>query len=140
MCSEVEAGNFVALVYSALLNVGKSALKMTENLWKNSLTVAKDIRIICVNVIVIAVTFSEEENGGITVVPPLVHCTRTSKACWCREPCSLNRLCPHFSITHAVGNRNDTPYAMLGHFRQLELPASSSIRFNSFRLYVQQSP
>jgi hypothetical protein len=33
MCSEVDEGNF-ALVYSVLLNVGKSELKMTETSWK----------------------------------------------------------------------------------------------------------
>jgi hypothetical protein len=30
MSSEVGAGNFTALVYRALLNVGKSVLKITE--------------------------------------------------------------------------------------------------------------
>jgi hypothetical protein len=41
MCSEVEAGNFTTLVYSVLLKVGRSVLKMTETLWKNSLMIAK---------------------------------------------------------------------------------------------------
>jgi hypothetical protein len=36
---EVETGNFTALVYSILLNAGKSVLKM-EILWKNSLIIA----------------------------------------------------------------------------------------------------
>jgi hypothetical protein len=36
MSFEVEAGNFTALVYSVLLSVAKSVLKMTEALWKKS--------------------------------------------------------------------------------------------------------
>jgi hypothetical protein len=43
MCCEVEAGNFTAEVHSALLNVGKSVLKMTETLWKNGLLIAKGV-------------------------------------------------------------------------------------------------
>jgi hypothetical protein len=43
MCTEVEAGNFKTLVYSALLNIGESALKVTETSWKNSLIIAKDV-------------------------------------------------------------------------------------------------
>jgi hypothetical protein len=42
MCFEAEAGNFTTLVYRILINVGKSLLKMTETLWKNSLIIAKD--------------------------------------------------------------------------------------------------
>jgi hypothetical protein len=44
MWSEVEAGNFTALAYSVLLNVGKSVLKMEKILWKNSLIIAKVAR------------------------------------------------------------------------------------------------
>jgi hypothetical protein len=61
MCSEVEAGNFT-LAYSVLLNVGKSVLKMTETLWENSLMTAKDVWIIHVNFIVIAITFTEKKS------------------------------------------------------------------------------
>jgi hypothetical protein len=43
MCSEVEAGNFTILLHSALINVGKSVLKMTKALWKNSLINRKDV-------------------------------------------------------------------------------------------------
>jgi hypothetical protein len=43
MCSEVEARNFTTLVYSILLNVGKSVMKMIKTLWKNSLIIAKDV-------------------------------------------------------------------------------------------------
>jgi hypothetical protein len=42
-------------------NVGKSVLKMMETLWENSLTKAKSVRIISINVIVIAITFSEKK-------------------------------------------------------------------------------
>jgi hypothetical protein len=38
-----EAGNFTTLVYSILLTVGKSVLKMMETLWKNSLIIAKGV-------------------------------------------------------------------------------------------------
>jgi hypothetical protein len=71
MCSEVVAGNFTTLVYSVLLNIGKSVLKM-ETLWKNSFIIAKDVQIIHVNFIVIAITFSEKITGGITFLLPLV--------------------------------------------------------------------
>jgi hypothetical protein len=43
MCSEIEAGHFTTLVHSILLNVGKSVLEMMQTLWKNSLTIAKDV-------------------------------------------------------------------------------------------------
>jgi hypothetical protein len=43
MCSDLEAGNFTMVVYSVLINTGKSMLKMTGTLWKNSLIIAKDI-------------------------------------------------------------------------------------------------
>jgi hypothetical protein len=58
-------------VYRAFLSVEKSALKMTNTL-KNSLIIAKVIRIISVNVIVIAVTFLRK-NGGLTFLPAVVH-------------------------------------------------------------------
>jgi hypothetical protein len=60
MCFEAEARNFT-LVYSLLLNVGRSVLKVAENLWKNSLIMAKYILIIRVNFILIAITFSEKK-------------------------------------------------------------------------------
>jgi hypothetical protein len=41
-CCDVEAANFKTLVYSVVLNVGKSVLKMEETLWENSLIIAKD--------------------------------------------------------------------------------------------------
>jgi hypothetical protein len=66
--SEVEAGSFTS-VYSCLLNVGRSVLKMTETLWKNCLTVVKDVFITHENFIFIAIAFSEKEIGGITFVP-----------------------------------------------------------------------
>jgi hypothetical protein len=72
-CSEVEEGNSTTLVYSILLNLTKSMLKMTQTLWKNSLIFAKDVGIIPVNFTVIAITFSEEKIGGITFVMPLIH-------------------------------------------------------------------
>jgi hypothetical protein len=71
MCSEVEAGNVITLVYSVLLNVGESVLKMWETCGINSLTIAKKLRNIHVNFIAIAITFPEK-NGIITFVPPLV--------------------------------------------------------------------
>jgi hypothetical protein len=43
MCSEVETEDFTTLVYSVLINNGKSVLKMEENLWKNSPIIAKDV-------------------------------------------------------------------------------------------------
>jgi hypothetical protein len=43
MWPKAEAGNFTALVYSVLLSVGGSVLKMTDTLWKNSLIIAKDV-------------------------------------------------------------------------------------------------
>jgi hypothetical protein len=62
MCFEVEAGNFTALVYSVLFNAGRSVLKMAVILWKNSLIIVKDVLIIRVNFIGIAVTFSAKKN------------------------------------------------------------------------------
>jgi hypothetical protein len=70
MCFKIKAGYFPTLVF--LLNVGKSMLKMTKTLWKNSLIIAKDKRIIHVNFTVITITFSEEKNGSITFVPALI--------------------------------------------------------------------
>jgi hypothetical protein len=70
MCSEVEAGNFTTLVYTVLLNVAKSVLKMTETLLKNNLITAKVVRITQINFIVIAITFSEQKIAGLTFVPP----------------------------------------------------------------------
>jgi hypothetical protein len=58
MCSKVEAGNSITLVYSVLLSVGKSVLKMAQNLWENSHIIAKNVRTIHVNFIVIEITFS----------------------------------------------------------------------------------
>jgi hypothetical protein len=60
MYSEVEAGYFTALVYSVLLNAGKSVFKITETLWEDSLIIVKDVRIIHVNLTVIAITVSEK--------------------------------------------------------------------------------
>jgi hypothetical protein len=53
----VEAGNFKTLAYSVVLSVGKSVLKMAETLWENSLIIAKDVRTIHGNFIVIAIYF-----------------------------------------------------------------------------------
>jgi hypothetical protein len=41
ICSEVEAEAFAEFVYSVLLKVGKSVLKMSENLWQKSLIITK---------------------------------------------------------------------------------------------------
>jgi hypothetical protein len=60
MCSEVEAGNFTTLVYSILLIVGKIVLEMMKTLQKNSLIIAKDVRIILVSFTVIAIKISKE--------------------------------------------------------------------------------
>jgi hypothetical protein len=60
MCSEVQEVNFTTLVYSVLLKVGESVLKMVETSWKNSLIIAKYVWLIHINFIVIAVTFSEK--------------------------------------------------------------------------------
>jgi hypothetical protein len=43
MYSEVEVGYFTTPVYSILLTVGKSVLKMTETLWKNNFVITKDV-------------------------------------------------------------------------------------------------
>jgi exosome complex RNA-binding protein Rrp42 (RNase PH superfamily) len=67
--SEVDAGNFTTLVYSALLNVDKSVLEM-EALWKSSLMIAEDVWIILVNLIIIGVTFSEEKMGPLLSYHP----------------------------------------------------------------------
>jgi hypothetical protein len=72
MCFEVETGNFRALAYSVLFNIGKSVLKMSETLWEDSCVIAKDVLVIHVNFIVIAVAFSGEKMGGISLVLPLV--------------------------------------------------------------------
>jgi ABC-type phosphate/phosphonate transport system permease subunit len=61
MCSEVGTGEFTALLYSVLLNVGKRALKLTETLWENGCVIAKYVWIVRVNFIVIALTFSENK-------------------------------------------------------------------------------
>jgi hypothetical protein len=61
MWPKAEAGNFTALVYSVLLSVGRSVLKMTDTLWKNSLIIAKDLRKVRINFIVIANIFSEKK-------------------------------------------------------------------------------
>jgi hypothetical protein len=71
MCSEVEAGNFTATQYTVLLNVGKSVLKMTENLRKNHLIIAKVISIIAVNFVVIALTCSEKKFEALLLYRPL---------------------------------------------------------------------
>jgi hypothetical protein len=68
----VEAGNYTTLVHSVLTNFGKSVLKNTETLWKNSVIIAKMYEIPTPNFIAIAVTFSEKETGGNTFVLPLV--------------------------------------------------------------------
>jgi hypothetical protein len=60
LCSEVEAGNFATLLYSVLLNIGKSMLKMTKNLCKNILTILIDVRIAHANFILIALYFLRE--------------------------------------------------------------------------------
>jgi hypothetical protein len=57
----VEAGNSITLVYIVLLSVGKSVLKIAQNLWKNSHIIAKNIRTIHINFIVIEITFSGEK-------------------------------------------------------------------------------
>jgi hypothetical protein len=61
MFSEVKAGYFTTVVYSDLLNIGKSVLTMMDTLWENSLLIAKDVLIIHVNFIIIAVAFSEKK-------------------------------------------------------------------------------
>jgi hypothetical protein len=42
MYFKVKAKNFTELVYSELLNVGRSVLKLKEILWKSCLIIAKD--------------------------------------------------------------------------------------------------
>jgi hypothetical protein len=69
----VKAGNFTTLVYSILLIIRKSMLKMMETLWKNSLIIGKDVWIIHINFIVIAFTFSEKKIGGFMFVPSIIH-------------------------------------------------------------------
>jgi hypothetical protein len=61
MCFEVEAWNFTTLVYSVLLNNGKSVLKIMKTLWKNGLTITKDVRIIHINFTVTEITFPEKK-------------------------------------------------------------------------------
>jgi hypothetical protein len=61
MCFEVEAGNLTTLIYSILLNVGKSVLKMMETLWKNSLIIENIYEIIHVYLIVISITLYEKK-------------------------------------------------------------------------------
>jgi hypothetical protein len=56
----METGNST-LVYSVLPNVGKTVLKTTKTLTKNSLITAKDARITHVNFTVFATTFSEKK-------------------------------------------------------------------------------
>jgi hypothetical protein len=60
--SKVKAGNFTALLYSTLLNIGKSVLKMVKTLWKYSLIVAKGVLLMHGNCIVIAITFSDKKS------------------------------------------------------------------------------
>jgi hypothetical protein len=74
MCPEVEAGNFTALVYSVLLNIGRSVLKMTETLWKNSLVIANDVLIIYVTFVVIAITFSDKKLEALLSYRPSYLC------------------------------------------------------------------
>jgi hypothetical protein len=69
MCSEVEVGNFTTLVHVSL-NAGKSVLKMVQTVWKKSLTTAKEERIIHVNFVVIAITFSEKK---LEALPSYAH-------------------------------------------------------------------
>jgi hypothetical protein len=47
MCFEVEAGNFTTVIYTVLLSVAESVLKMMETLWKNGLIIAKDVSYPC---------------------------------------------------------------------------------------------
>jgi hypothetical protein len=49
----------------------QKSLKMPETLWKNSHIIAKDVRIIGVDVIIVAISFFEE-NIGLTSVPLLL--------------------------------------------------------------------
>jgi NO-binding membrane sensor protein with MHYT domain len=60
MCCEVEAGNFTTFLHCVLLNVGKSVLKVTETLWKNSLIIGKGVWVIHENFVVIADTLSKK--------------------------------------------------------------------------------
>jgi hypothetical protein len=66
-------------------------LKMMETLWKNSLIIAKDVWIIHINFISIAVTFSEEKLGELLLYHPSyyswLHCM----------PCNMYIL-KHFLI------------------------------------------
>jgi hypothetical protein len=43
MCYVVKTGNFTTLVYSVLLNTGKSVLKIMKTLWKNTLIIVKAV-------------------------------------------------------------------------------------------------
>jgi hypothetical protein len=60
MCSKVNAKNFT-MIYSILLNTGKSVLKIKKSLWKNSTTITKDVQTILANFIIIAITLSEKK-------------------------------------------------------------------------------
>jgi hypothetical protein len=62
-CSEDEAGNFTTLIYSVLLNVGKSWLVVKTTLWKNSPIIAKDVRIVHVNLLLLQFDFLMEKMG-----------------------------------------------------------------------------
>jgi hypothetical protein len=64
--------NFTTLVYSVLLNVGKSVLKMMKTSWRDSLIIAKkNVRIIQVSVTVITITFSEKILEALLSYQPL---------------------------------------------------------------------
>jgi hypothetical protein len=43
ICFKVKAASFTALVYSVLLSIGSSVLKIMDTLWKNTLIIAKDV-------------------------------------------------------------------------------------------------
>jgi hypothetical protein len=74
MCSKVQARNFTTLVYSVLLNAGKTVLKKKETLWKNNLIIAKNVRIIPVNFTVIAIIFSEKKLKALFLNHPSYLC------------------------------------------------------------------
>jgi hypothetical protein len=70
--SDGSAKSFTRPTYSVSRKGGKSALVMKKTLWKNNLDFVKDVPVIYVSFIIIAIIVSEKKIGDIAFVPPVI--------------------------------------------------------------------
>ena len=68
--SDASAMSTMRLAYSVLIKGGKSASIMKEILWTNNVNFVKDVPMICVNFITIAIIFSGKKMGNYFHTPP----------------------------------------------------------------------